>query len=397
MDPPDKPPKISLRDALSRKRNSLDQEIEHFKALKESEFRAYEEELRTQVEDQQGISTTIKANDTEPIVERGFRPNGTTRPMTTNKNTSPFGTQQSLSKHSTLFQSLTASKQDQSSNPMPVPGGDGSGKEEREMELRSLFPSFLPLLENPQSHSSTSQSRYSHRKSLSAQLNLSSSLTMLPSTTYGGHSPVQSSSAPRPSLGNRRSSSSPTGGSLRSSLRQPKSPEQGPREAKHVLFSIDNVVMSPSSSPEIRRGEHGKRSKKRGITSSARKATNSIDLKGTDGQDNDIIAFPKNISVAQPLPVSPTPYPRSYKELIEPTITPPSKALNAEDFEIGGGDPLFDFEDDVKSESRIDDDEGDLQQKRQEPAKGPEEDAGLAVSPHAGSLPIEIRWPGRRA
>ena len=401
MDPPplpEPPRNHSIKEALSRKRNSLDQEIEQFKALKESEFKAYEEELKTQTEENQSTHTPPKENGTGPIVERGFKPNGIKSPSTTNESTKPFGEQRSSVNNTALSQQLSHAEQDHTKSSILSSTEQGSEKGEPKMELRSLFPSFLPLLENPSNQQITSPSTYSHRRSLSALSNFSSSLTTLPSTTCGGHSPVQSSSAPRPSISMRRSSSSPTGGSLRSSLRQPKSPEQGPRETKHVLFSIDNEVMSPSSSPVLRRGEPGRKGKKKSIVAtSARKGASLANPRSQEPSEDDQIP---NISIAQPRTASPAPHARSYQDLIEPTLTSPPATLEAEDFGTESSDPLFDFEDEEAKDAvaPTEDDEGDLRQKRRGKTRDREGDSeGLAVSPHAGSLPIEIRWPVRRA
>ena len=398
MDPPplsDHPQELSVKEALCRKRNSLDLEIEQFKALKESEFRAYEEELRRQTEGRLSSNVPVKDSGTGPTVERGFKPNGTGRPSATNQTTASFGIQQPSPRHTVLSQQLAAASQGPSKDSIPKFDEKHQGKKEREMELRSLFPTFLPLLESTRSNSTPSPSLHSHRRSLSAQSNLSSSLTTLPSTTYGGHSPVQSSSAPRPSLGDRRSSSSPTAGSLRSSLRQPKSPEQGPREAKHVLFSIDNVVMSPSSSPVLQRGRPGKKSKKSTAMANAQKGPNVDKSKTTEAQEAASIP-PIDKSKPKPPTTSTTPHPRSYQELIEPTVTTSAESSSVDEFGAGSDDPLFDLEDDAKGAPPIEDDDGDFHQADRERMKDQAGEANLAVNPHAGSLPIEIKWPGRR-
>ena len=108
-------------------------------------------------------------------------------------------------------------------------------------------PSYLPLLDAAPRSPRTA----TNQPPASIDAQLSSSAT-LPTTTFSPlgspqQRPLISTSAPRPDALHIRRSSSRSDISLRSSMRGPKSP----KSPKHVLFSIDNVVMSPSTSPEI--------------------------------------------------------------------------------------------------------------------------------------------------
>lgn len=297
--------KDGVAEALKSKRRSLDQEIDDFKVRKDEEFRRYEEELRREATagpTQQGSGGTA-SNGMQTTVERASR--------TRSKHSKPE------SNPASAFESISSCRRDDLSNfnsyqPATPPLTSASTKApnhldgERELELRSLFtPSYLSFFESRSTNNpgSTSISHntfadrptpfialssiHTHRQHLrhSATSPLSSSLTTLPSTIYNSTSAPQSSSAPRPQLAESRASSSPLSRNLRSSLR---SPERPPREPKHVLFSIDNMVMSPSSSPLVKRDSAGatelrKKKGNKGGDSGSGRGSASMDVEEIQG------------------------------------------------------------------------------------------------------------------
>ena len=296
-------------------------------------------------------------------------------------------------------------------------------KEDRELELRAFFtPSFLPLLEDS-SHrrylrersiqsESTSPETYHHstgdaRRSETSQL--SSSLTTLPSLSNNRIGPGSNATdQPRLGLGERRCSSSPTGTgrTLRSSLR---SPDHVPRERKHVLFSIDDKVISPSTSPAAIRstGKKVKSSQRTPpIPFSGLKDFPFPGMKASGTTES--AAKPGPISIAGanhvmlPPRTSPTHVSKSYKDLVEPTIITPPDEVDKGDLKIEASDPMFDLDDPERGTSdTVADEDEDWAAGGRASARAEEEEedkyaADIAVSPHAGSVPIEIKWPGRR-
>jgi hypothetical protein len=407
---------------LARKRKALDKEIERFMAQKEAEFRKFEKELRGQVD--------AAAKEGSTIVEKGF---SVGVPLGQSNETAGSKAEAQSLRDTNKGSAVQNSSGGQLDSSFKYTTGYNwhESKEDRELELRALFtPAFLPLLES----SSYNYDR-AHRRSLSTDsrppkedkpdsTKLSSSLTSL-------GSPLKSNVniQPRPGLADRRSSSSPTGTgrSLRkSSLRQPASPDHVPRERKHVLFSIDNVVISPSSSPVVTRtADIGDPSVHFADVEEAETGT-------FQARQNEFLAFSgggqasithskaekkskarqrKEVDpllmggekAAIPLPLHPismpttTSYSRSYKDLVEPTITTPPEELAKEDFNLTTGDPLFDAD---ETAPPLDEDEWDTSGKEEEEEgeekSGDEQETPIAASPRVGSIPIEIRWPNRR-
>ena len=295
-------------------------------------------------------------------------------------------------------------------------------KEDREQELRALFtPSFLPLLEDAsyrQNHQNsnaesdnTSLELYQPSKkdrSHSDTSQLSSSLTTLPSSNNKLDSDTVSSSQARLGLSERRCSSSPTGTgrTLRSSLR---SPDHIPKERKHVLFSIDDKVISPSTSPAAARSVA--KSKKGAKRISPIPFSGPKDFPWPEGKapkSSDSSESPRPIPIARTQDVTPplTEYPatyakKSYKDFVEPTDRTPPAKIAEEDMRIEASNPMFGL--DGPETAEIDDFDFNEEEWRPEgraTEKGEEdmiEDtaADIAASPHAGSLPVEIKWPYR--
>ena len=398
-------PTYEIDEALGRKKKQLESEIADFKADKEQEYKRYEMVVRERLEarsngqdaGQEDSSDEHKhdADDSKPKVKGA----------------------KAAKKQEVHRVSDSANKQsDTPSSPGPSTTSSSDSKtlrEDREKELRGIFtPSFLPLLEDSSKSSHRSHRKPSpisgshHRSRHSLPSPLSFSLT-LPATTYDPlNSPsepeaTQPSSAPRPSILDRRSSSksdTSPGASLRSSLRQPKSPEQLPRERKHVLFSIDNVVMSPSSSPIAHRSKTtSPDSESHGTSDDSIGKARKLKLDKSEPQ-LDFTPVPIKLPLAGS-PTSPSLI-KSYHTLIEPIVTTPPEELEQADLmpTRAEDDPLFAFDEETAPPLANDEDFEDISEPDVESEDIDAAAAGIGPVvdvPPVGSLPIEIKYPSR--
>ena len=459
-------------DVLSQKKLALHQEVEDFRREKEEEFRRFEEELRQQFgrpeeENAEGkepetVANTQEHDETKDVLAiaraEGSRneagdpvqkdQQGTLAPLSANQitidNPSEGRVKEQVQSDTSDISKSEAHRhamdnheggsiqklepqerkskknrveKDHEDSLMKVNGGQyPMNKDERELELRALFtPSYLPLLED-NSHRQFLRDRdipgdkSKHQRHHSDTTKLSSSLTTLPSLSNSkSEAGSLSSSQPRLGLTERRSSSSPTGTgrTLRSSLR---SPDHVPKERKHVLFSIDDKVISPSTSPaatrsNMKKGQKGQRTPP--IPFSGLK-----DFPFPDMSAPAAINMPKkppSISVSEaskavpPSTNSPNHFARSYKDLVEPTIMTPPEEVDKEDLKIEESNPMFDLDDRGNGGNaaleydEVDWDIGGRYSRQSEEEEGEEDrSAKIAASPHRGSVPIEIRWSGRR-
>jgi len=354
-------------DALHKKRQSLDLEIERFKVLKDEEYRKFESELRKFIQDRVvNEETTREQSNGAPLVSQTQANHNGTGICRNFGEKSPTGTSM-LDRLRNEDGVKTQKKDDHKFPQVPVKSTEpepGTPSHEREIEFQGLFtPRYLPLLEGPNRYSKKDTNRPSSPpfENLADPPNnrresptpLSSSAT-LPATRYSPlRSPLQSpkfsNSAPRPQLkdlrrASWRSDTSLT--SLRSSLKQPKSP----RSSKHVLFAIDNSVLSPNTSPVLERSTRVPPIPFSGLSdmpSSAAKAPNGI------GKGSKAKSPIKDIQVAQrgSLPELTSYFPRSpmrlYHQLVEPTRGVYSDG--AADFEdtTPDEDALFSFDEDA--------------------------------------------------
>ncbi|MCJ1246109.1 hypothetical protein MMC30_003314 [Trapelia coarctata] len=377
-------------DALHKKRQSLDLEVERYKALKDEEYRRFESELRKFIQDQvvnEG-ATREQSNGVQLVSQTQTENNGTgSRRNSGEKSPSPTGTM--LDRLRSEAAVKTQKKENNRTAPVPAKSPEpvlDTPSHEREIEFQGLFtPRYLPLLEDP--------NRYSRKKTTSSSspppenpedppngrrerpTPLSSSAT-LPATRYSLlHSPLQSpkfsNSAPRPRLQDLRRSSSRSDtsiASLRSSLKQPKSP----RSSKHVLFAIDNNVLSPSTSPILERSGKG------------------LNFASPIKE----IQVPQRGSVPEVTSYFPRSPIRSYHQLVEPTVA--ASADGGADFEdtTPDEDALFSFDEDTNpgddETTYVETNDGGSD------AEDNKHSSQTTNSPHAGSLPIEIKWPAQR-
>ena len=403
-----------LVEALERKRKQLDSEIATFKVKKDEEYRVFEKHLRDTNPDEDKEKENSKSS--RPLEERGraqargqgqdaaIHPND--RAANLHNGSSGYGFEDQA--RSSYLADVPNAQKD------PVVGSF-LHEHEREEEFQGLFtPNYLPLLEGARK-----DQRPGSREALLAPLNpqellanrssaqgFSSSATLPTSTSNTSPPPPPvrplAASAPyREDLHQRRDSSI---ASLRSSMRDPKTP----RSPKRVLFSIDDVVVSPSTSPVAGRSRKKLSSEAVGLfdmPSKFRKTNNS----GTDGYDGyHVMDWTKSLSTkpensgSNGVATSTIPNGRP-SSLTVPS--PPQQASNTppltggEEFEhVNGEDDLFTFDEDINMADS--DDEKETRDGRKDVVSDDDEDGKdeiLGSSPHAGSLPIEIKWPARHA
>lgn len=441
-----------MADVLTQKRLALEREVEQFKQHKEEEFRRFEEELKTRSDSSDDQESVVKERmngvTKSHLAEISLSSGPSLAENTKNEGKENLRSQEAFgdvkwrnqeepgsraiekkyekrnaeqgsrkSRHDRAERQHQDSLMEVNGDQYPI------SKEDRELELRALFtPTFLPLSEdqshleqlqdrNSLTHGSPSESyqRLSQGRLDSDAPQFSSSLTTLPSLSSQRSSAGSiSSSHPRLGFSGRRSSSSPTGTgrTLRSSLR---SPDHVAKERKHVLFSIDDKVMSPSTSPAATR--------RIGAVDKKSQRTPTIPLSGlTDFPFPGIsasaamkqTALPSSISmtgakaVAPPSISSPTRPSRSYKDLVEPTVITPPDEADKQDLQMEESNPMFDLDEPEGNGNDVLDykeDDSDATSSSREYTREKEESMGadIAASPHRGSVPIEIKWPGRRA
>ena len=401
-----------IEDVLRQKRAEINREVEAFRAAKDDEFRRFDAHMRARQ------------------ASKHFDDQETPRPLSPPPNKAPTGPRVA----SPLAQSCNEDIHD----------GDDSSRPTDDHGLRSVFaPSYIALVDpraRPASPpSSTSPPKPAPRAFTHPPPHLSTpdsfdgappdpaltSTSDPASNTLRGATTRSLTAAMTdhtPGGHQRRASSSPvTGTVLRSSLRRPTSPPRraGAGAPKHVLFNIDNALLSPSSSPLARRDGPGPHRPLRLPPASASRSGKDLtgtppggrrpvvvegpgvgpDLEGGDDDDEAAIMIPR-ISPARippPRPLLSSPPRRSYKELVEPTTVGPG-AGGSDVAEPDDSDPLFDFQDESAGASSAEWEEEDPENESEGEERGGknEEEEEGDESPKAGSLPIEIKWPGRR-
>lgn len=410
---------------LRRKRKEIDLQIAEFTAAKEQEFvtfrqRLQEEDAHIDKDNLQIISSKNSLDETweELRVNSEAKEVDKTIEIENGVETKSWGLLPSVN-------DLEPHLQRKISPGTPKTNGPGASSisdafkeaafHEREIEFRGLFtPSYLPLLD----HSTYSQDsgvgrphlkirvkkedQNASRQTAISTLAPSASLPASPiSSTSPGSAPPLSASAPRERSSHLRRSSSRSDtsvASLRSSLRDPKHP----RSPKRVLFSIDNLVVSPNTSPTARRAKnvphvqhYGFDNVPQGFENIAAGTANKEPQSPDSWSD---IALEKNRSNS-----APTNGKLYMSQRFRRSLNLKSAAsLNGEEaFKpayIDDGkvddDDLFRFDEDIgigelehaKKSSGDSGSDDDAESKNNEP---------VSSSPHAGSLPIEIKWPVR--
>ena len=372
---------------LDNKRQQLDKEIADFKDMKEKEYRRLERDLLNKCIDNNkamgpGESTFEDGEAASRKAEELSVDNGRSSrdALGATDQAQAFGRSIGLSiDQGDILRGVDPEAiQDVGRGTLVIsarrPGQDTLYRKaslDRDLEFRGVFtPHYLPLLDSTgevlrqaKGSNSTSPSNEPtdlETKSRDATPTLSSSATLpatIPSSNSPRHMRPLSASVPRPkALRERRSSSRSDTSitSLRSSLRDPKQP----RSPKHVLFSIDNIVVAPSTSPIAQRSHAAphipfsgltdmpeaamrEHLSHRDLTSRAQQVTPiEVELRKTSlrhlplgaGTSN---TFPSSSSIT------------SYHHLLEPTITSPTTRANDFEHVAGDDDPLFAFDEDV--------------------------------------------------
>ncbi|KAL8906817.1 MAG: hypothetical protein Q9207_001805 [Kuettlingeria erythrocarpa] len=447
-----------LAEALELRRKQIDREIAEYKAEKEKEFWKFEKRLRSEKRDneRQKILQCEREVEKANIKRRGSKGqrhshsgsglNGRGASETVFKDTRANGVR---------FGGATEIPPEMDTGQKTRKPKDSGSQErsihEREVEFQGLFtPTYLPLLNGRRRHDAvkeavsegsvnedvvkrpsvmltdhavesathpinSSESNVAESKGKARQR----SAPTLPSAAapMSGSAPLAladphhlSSSDPRKrSMSERRSSSrsDTSASSLRSSLRDPKQP----RSPKRVLFSIDNVVVSPSTSPAMQRKINASK-KGDSIDIVSKLDASEIDL-GNGEERFDSYASrqdPANQSSKSALTNIPNTNGHSVNNGSKLASHPAAQiALGSTSPSMGGDgfehirgaeedDDLFAFDEDIKYQNKdpqTDDVVGAEEELLADETTGRTQELPTS-SPHAGSLPIEIRWPGRR-
>ncbi len=408
---------------LERKKKEIEQEIADFRSTKEDEYRAFERQLVRNVcdsakevegredgkrpEKQDSLSTQKKPPHRELSGSKklGFESfNGTVRAQELGDPVIETSETAADSSH------YERSRGWQEGHPGSL---DKTQIHERELEFQGLFtPSFLPLLDCKDRHRSVAAHGESQIDKDSPSISLDngkqvhgsdarktklglSSSASFPNTHHSSSlspPPVRpmSASVPRQPPHQRGSSSrSDTSiASLRSSLRDPRQP----RSPKRVLFSIGDKLVLPSTSPLMQRAI---------AESSIINASSSIsrdEPEPTRIQSNvwDMFPWTKQSADVAPIGKAPAGFRNAQPQPSPTGVSIKSPFPGGDDFErIETEDDLFAFDEDLTIKE-LGGEEGD----REATITGSDEngDGGQSLpagSPHAGSLPIEIKWPSK--
>ena len=409
----------SITEVLERKRRQLDQEIAQFKAEKERDYRVFERRLRDK-------SKEGRVQDTPQIqCKRGRAKEKKTAAKHGSIQKQEANNVHQVSDGEFVDGGPDADAEDQYTTAPSISSPEGSPRpsprftkalHEREKEFQGVFtPSYLPLVED----TPTNQGRRSKEllpkpclkpEELSAArfngnaILSSSAETVHPPMTSPPLSPARplSSSVPPEKPSHHRSDSSRSDNSvasLRSSLRDPKQP----RSPKRVLFSIDDTLVSPSTSPIAQRSTSAAPKKPADSVGAmggfekfeiVRKQNGSGPAVNNSGSNG--VAFSLSGAQANRWTANLLTFGRTAESIISKAS--PS-ASGADDFEHLDSDDLFTFDEEMGQAGR---------KKSQQTDQGDDYDEDVEVddkkskasltgsSPHAGSLPIEIKWPGRR-
>ena len=406
-------------DALDKKRKQLDQEIAEFRAKKEREFRAFEQQLRDKGKEARGLGraqsgravqekkpSQVSDAATGQALPAASHYNGHANGHGRSMNTAIAGENSSASDDMRSSHRIGETLEASSSTQNPL-----RPKHEREQEFQGLFtPSYLPLLDSTATADRRSSNEILESPSFAAARRnstamLSSSAENMPpavtSPLARPSRPLSSSVPPEQSLQKRRSlsSSSISVSGHRSSLRDPNQP----RSPKRVLFSIDNTVVSPSTSPVAQRSAPVPLLKPSDTLGDSRGYEKFEVVRNNKEDDPPPFTFGANPQSGSPENSilnskvngwnnPPTPF----RHVAEASNTSP--LVGGEEFEeLGNDDDVFTFDEDmtVGESKKPDEAKGDDDFEDEDVVKGGK-DPLLAGSPHAGSLPIEIKWPGRR-
>lgn len=421
---------MALVEAISRKRQQLDGEIETFRALKDQEFRAFEYRLRhtpgpldvPKVESSlKFIRARIKMGKTakekkghereqefsglftpsflplmgernaqeererlarKPLTEIAFRDREDYERVRLKKE---------KGRELTDEEELGVQREEDERVKLEKEWRDG--EEESRDEAKRMAAAAARLKEEGKEASKEhSNAKRAAQPMLSSSAEYRRSGMASPPATPAR--PLSSSVPPQHALDQRRLSSRSDASmdGLRSSLRNSREP----RSPKRVQFSIDDAVVSPSTSPIARRA---------GKSTAANATVPAMGSKGferfevlkgqREGKTSTNGVEGTTSSTANNANSSFDSYAQSFDS--QPNTTLPSSTSAEESFDIlDNDDDVFSFDEDLSSKengggTQFDEEEA-FDDDDQEPEKGDGQPL-TGSSPHAGSLPIEIKWP----
>ncbi len=416
---------------LDKKRRELDKEIAAFKARKDDEYRLFEKNLKAYylnigelpAEDEEPkikAGSFAKPTETKAAVQAPISQQKEKGEHTQGKKNGTIGVpgQSVQGVHGAASTSRSASYRGSSPGPSE-PAKRKRQPHEHERELYGVFtPNYLPLLDSRinegdrRSSSELLEAPNLEKKDSSTPKR--STAAMLSSSAEYHNQPMISPPPPpaRPlsasvpqdeSLDHRRSSSGSgdSMGNRRSSLRNPKEP----RSPKRVLFSINDTVVSPSTSPVAQRSNSITPSKTIRSEGGFQKNDSFEVVKGKQGKpspvDKSATARASLLGTSFSGPSSGrssdiSPFRWAYESENRSKTSP---LVGGDDFEhVDRDDDLFAFDEDLDAANSR-----KVKEDRQGPNSAEEEavedvesqETLVGSSPHAGSLPIEIKWPGR--
>ena len=419
LDPGAERKEHQITEALDRKRRQLDLEIAEFKAEKEREYRVFERQLRGKNEQNEVQNAPRSQRKRDRSKQKDVAEAGPMQKEGANhvQRQTNFGgpKQKGSESDSADLNAIIPSVSSLGESPVFLerPRDTLRGQEK---EFQGLFTtSPLPLVEDTpadkrnrsrellQPPSFSLEDLAALRRNSNAILS-SSAETVHPPMTSPPLPPSRplSSSVPPEKPSHHRSDSTRSDNSiasLRSSLRDPKQP----RSPKRVLFSIDDTLVSPSTSPIAQRSSFAAPVKQVDPTDAIHGfekfevVRNQNDngpaftrLQSDDAETSSLRA-PVN-GWATNLPT----FGHSKELSISKGLPPAGEAGDLKHLE---SDDLFSFDEEMGWAGNKNPQETDLEDEYDEDVAEDEKkskDSPKASSPHAGSLPIEIKWPGRR-
>ena len=419
LDPGAERKEHQITEALDRKRRQLDLEIAEFKAEKEREYKVFERQLRGKskqngVQDAPPSQRKHDRSKQKDVAEAGHMQKEDDNQV---QRQTSFGEpkQKDPESESVDLNAIIPSISNLGESPVLLdrPRDTLRGQEK---EFQGLFtPSPLPLVEDTPADKrnrsrellpppSFSLEDLAALKRNSNAILSSSAETVHPPMTSPPLPPSRplSSSVPPEKPSHHRSDSTRSDNSiasLRSSLRDPKQP----RSPKRVLFSIDDTLVSPSTSPIAQRSNFAAPVKQ---VDPADAIDGFEKFEVVRNQNDNGPAFTRLqsddaeiSSLRAPVNGWATNLPKfgySKESSISKGLPPAGEAGNLKHLE---SDDLFSFDEEMGWAGNVNPQETDLEDDYDEDVAVDEKkskDSPKANSPHAGSLPIEIKWPGRR-
>ena len=409
-----------ITEALERKMRQLDQDIAEFKMEKEHEYRVFERRLRGRSKENdaqdapQSQRKRGRSKQKSVTAEAGTLQKDETKDVQRELDNGKPGQEGPGPEGKDLF-TMTRFKSSPGGSPGPPDRSTESLHARGRDSDRVSTPNYLPLLgDTSANHGSrskeivqtllfSSRDRFPAIYSSSAVFSSSAETVhpLMTSPPLPPARPLSSSVPPEKPLHHRSDSSRSDASiaSLRSSLRDPKQT----RSPKRVLFSIDDTLVSPSTSPIAQRSK----------SETPAKPADSVDATG-NFENLEVVRNQNGIGTAtkrsESNSVGSSSSSASANNWTTKLLTfgraaelnflkaSPSES-GAEDFEHLESDDLFTFDEDLGRTGKSQSQDTDIKDEYDEDMEVDEkkhDDPFIASSPHAGSLPIEIKWPGRR-